>query len=71
MYKALGTWATALVLCQNLLVNGLGHSKPHPGGSLLPRVANGTNETVPIVDLGYATYQGYYDAKFNTNVYKG
>ena len=25
----------------------------------------------PIVNLGYATYQGYYDSKFGLNVFKG
>ena len=25
----------------------------------------------PIVNLGYATYQGYYESKFGLNIYKG
>ena len=25
----------------------------------------------PIVNLGYATYQGYYDSKFGLNIFKG
>ena len=29
------------------------------------------NGTAPIVDLGYASYQGYYDSEFGLNVFKG
>lgn len=25
----------------------------------------------PVVDLGYASYQGYYDSTYHLNVYKG
>lgn len=30
-----------------------------------------TKSSTPIVDLGYARYQGYHDPEFNANVYKG
>ena len=25
----------------------------------------------PVVELGYASYQGYYDSAYNLNVFKG
>ena len=42
--------------------------------AILRRVSKQSNETVtsgPLVDLGYALYQGYYDAGFGLNVFKG
>ena len=37
-----------------------------------PRAVAATNATAPIVDLGYAKYQGYYNNTFNNSVvYKG
>ena len=37
-----------------------------------PRAVAAGNATAPIVDLGYAKYQGYYSPTFNNSVvYKG
>ena len=37
-----------------------------------PRSLAATNATAPIVDLGYAKYQGFYNTTFNNSVvYKG
>ena len=30
-----------------------------------------SRSAAPIVDLGYALYQGYYDSEFHLNVFKG
>jgi len=37
-----------------------------------PRAVTATNASAPIVDLGYAKYQGVFNATFNNSlVYKG
>ena len=37
--------------------------------SLVLPLSNASNP--PIVNLGYATYQGYYDSKYGLNIFKG
>jgi len=39
-------------------------------GHVIARDSN-VQSAAPVVDLGYSQYQGYYDAKFDRNVYKG
>jgi len=34
-------------------------------------VIGATDSSGPVVDLGYAKYQGYYNSTFNTTIYRG
>lgn len=38
--------------------------------SATQHIAPLSNSTAPIVNLGYASYQGYYDSEFGLNVFK-
>ncbi len=40
-------------------------------GSAQQGYAAGEGQAAPVVDLGYAKYQGTYNSTFNTNVYRG
>jgi hypothetical protein len=38
----------------------------------VPQAVGASNATVPVVDLGYAKYQGYHNSSFNNSaIYKG
>lgn len=34
-------------------------------------LASPANTANPVVDLGYASYEGYYDSAYDLNVFKG
>jgi hypothetical protein len=64
----LARYLGGLLLIGTAFAAGLSQEGSRPLHLLTSRVAN---ESPPVVDLGYARYQGAYNLTFGTNVYRG
>lgn len=68
--ELIGTVGNTLVSVAGRLPSGPGLTPDtfSPPGLLHPQP---TDVAAPVVDLGYARYQGYYNAKVDMNIYRG